>query len=158
MKARFLSSTSLICRLFFDKNRMGKRWQGSYLLMQNIALKGNLSPEHVGKFPGGIPYEYSCPSTKDALMKRVCANCGLYFGSIESKQNHSPNCRSKKSAKSSDKQSTRAMRKARIERNRWHWLWWSWDWYYRDHSRTWSSCTWQYRACLKECIKSDKCT
>ena len=64
-------------------------------LFQNVALKDNLLPKHVStKFPWGIPYNYSCPSTSDAL-----------------KQNHSPNCRSKKSAKSSHKQSTQPMRK-----------------------------------------------
>ena len=49
-------------------------------------------------------------------MERVCKHCGLYFGSIKSKQNHSPNCRSKKSNKSSDKQSTQSMRKVRPQR------------------------------------------
>ena len=55
---------------------------------------GNPLPKHVSaKFPRGITYDYSCPLTKDVLMERVCTHGGLYFGSIKSKQNHSPNCR-----------------------------------------------------------------
>ena len=56
-------------------------------LFQNVALKGNLLPKHVStKFRRGIPYDYSCPSMKDALMARVCTHCDLYFESIKSKQ------------------------------------------------------------------------
>ena len=33
-------------------------------LLQNVALKGKLLPKLVStKFPSGIPYDYSCPST-----------------------------------------------------------------------------------------------
>ena len=37
------------------------------------------------------------------MSVRICTHCGLSFGSIKSKQNHSPNCRLKKSAKCSNK-------------------------------------------------------
>ena len=37
----------------------------------------------------GVPYDYSCTSTKDTLIDCVNMYCGLYFGSIKSKQNHS---------------------------------------------------------------------
>ena len=63
-------------------------------LFQNVALKGNLFPKHVStKFPRGIPYDYSCPTMKDAPIERVCKHCSLYFGSIKSKQDYSQNCR-----------------------------------------------------------------
>ena len=79
--------------------------EATYLsLFQNVALKGNLLPKYIStEFPRGIPYNYSCPSTKDALMERVCTHYGLYLGNIKYKQNHSPNCGSKNSAKSSNK-------------------------------------------------------
>ena len=83
-----------------------------FSLLENVALKDYLLPKHViTKFSRGIPYDYSCLSTKDALKERVWKHYGLYFGSIKSKQNHSPNCTLKKSHKSSDKQSTQPMRK-----------------------------------------------
>ena len=90
--------------------------EATYLsLFQNVALNSNLLPKHVStEFPRGIPYNYSYTSTKDALMERVCTHCGLYLGSIKYEQNHSPNCRSKKSAKSSDKQSIQPLRKVRL--------------------------------------------
>ena len=64
----------------------------------------------------GAFYDYYWPSTKDALMERVCKDCGLYFKSIKHKQNHNPNCRSKKSNKSGGKQSKQPMRKIRSQR------------------------------------------
>ena len=94
--------------------------EGTYLsLFQNVALKGNLLPKHVStKFPRDIPipYDYSYSSANDALIERVSTHCDLYFRSIKSKLNHSLNCKSKKSAKSSDKQSTQSMRKLRPQR------------------------------------------
>ena len=48
--------------------------EASYLsLFQNIALNGSLLPKHAStKFPKNVPYDYSCPSTKDTLTDRVC--------------------------------------------------------------------------------------
>ena len=40
-----------------------------------------------------------------------------------------------------------------MARHRLRWLWWCWKWYSRDHSRTWSPCTWKYRACFDGCIQ-----
>ena len=41
-------------------------------LFQNVALIGNLLTKHVStKLPRGIPYNYSCPSTNDALIECV---------------------------------------------------------------------------------------
>ena len=51
-----------------------------------------------------IPYDYSCPSTKDALMKQICKHCGLHFGSFKQKLNHNSCCKSYKSAISIDDQ------------------------------------------------------
>ena len=86
-------------------------------LFQNVALKGNILPKHIStNFPTGIPNDCSYPSTKDAILERVCKHCSLYFSSIKPKQNHSANCRSKKSDKSSDKQSTRPLRKVQPQR------------------------------------------
>eukprot|EP00795_Rhopilema_esculentum_P016054 gene16054-7400_t len=44
--------------------------EASYLyLFQNIALNASLKPKHpIMKFPKGIPYDYSCPSTKDTTQ------------------------------------------------------------------------------------------
>ena len=60
--------------------------EAKYLsLFQNIAVSTNLLPEKAKKeFPNGIPYDYSCPSTKDILERRVYKRCGLYVGSIKS--------------------------------------------------------------------------
>ena len=60
------------------------------------------------KFPKGVPYDYSCPSTKDTLIDRVCMYCGLYFGSIKLKQNHSSYCRTKESRAVGDEQHGRS--------------------------------------------------
>ena len=54
-------------------------------LFQNLAFNANLLLEKRKKeFRKGIPYDYSCPSTKDILERRVCKQCGLDFGSIKS--------------------------------------------------------------------------
>eukprot|EP00794_Sanderia_malayensis_P004091 gene4091-4645_t len=73
--------------------------EASYLsLFQNIPLNASLMPKHaITKFPKGIPYDYSCPSSKDNLADRICKHCGLYFGSIKSRQYHSAFCRTKES-------------------------------------------------------------
>ena len=99
----------------------GSEWakhdkEASYLsLFQNIALNVSLLPKHTNtKFPKGVPYDYSCPSTKDALADRVCIHCGLYFGSIRSKQNHLAYCRSK-ALNANDEQQIRT-RKVRPQR------------------------------------------
>ena len=97
---RKVLATSLVNRLFFNRKWTDKRWQESYIQLHVSA-----------KFPRCIPYNYSCLSTKNGLMQRICTHCCLYFGSIKSNQNHSPSCRSKKSAKSSNEQSTQSMRK-----------------------------------------------
>ena len=59
---------------------------------------------------------YSCPSTKDILTGRVCMYCGLYFGTIKSKQNHSSYCRTKESRTVGDEQhgGTRQVRPQRV--------------------------------------------
>lgn len=71
--------------------------EAKYLsLFQNLALNASLIPTRaIDKHPKGIPYDYSCPSTKDCLADRTCKYCGLYFGSIKSKQNHSITCRNR---------------------------------------------------------------
>ena len=43
----------------------------------------------------GIPYDYSCPSVKGVLEKRICVHCGLYFGTIKEKSIHASYCRTK---------------------------------------------------------------
>ena len=74
-------TTSLTCCLFFGKNQISKRWQGSYILIliPKRHIESNFLPKHVSMtFPRGIPYDYSCPWTKDVLMECVCTNCGLW--------------------------------------------------------------------------------
>ena len=59
---------------------------GQVPLFQDIALNGSLLRKHANtKFPKGVPYDHSSPSTKDTLTDRVCMYCGLYFGNIKSK-------------------------------------------------------------------------
>ena len=90
----------------------------SYLsLFQNIALQASLTPKQaIKKFPKGIPYDYSCPSTKDVLTGRLCYHCGLYFGSIKSNVNHSSYCRAK--AEASTAAVTRKVRPQRVAARR----------------------------------------
>ena len=88
--------------------------EASYLsLFQNIALQASLTPKQaIKKFPKGIQYDYSCPSTKDVLTARLCYHCGLYFGSIKSNVNHSSYCRTK--AEASTAAVTRKVRPQRV--------------------------------------------
>ena len=71
--------------------------EASYLsLFQNLALGATLLPEKAAKkYPMGIPYDYACPSTKECLSDRLCNYCGMYFGTIKSKQQHSTACKPK---------------------------------------------------------------
>ena len=65
-------------------------------LFQNISLQNTLIPNRaLKKFPMGIPYDYSCPSVKDVLEKRICVHYGLYFGTIKEKSIHASYCRTK---------------------------------------------------------------
>ena len=75
-----------------------------------------LSPKSQYEIFQGHSLRLFLPSTNNALMEHVCTHCGLYFGSIKSKQDHSPNSRLKKSAKSSNKQSTQPVRKVQPQR------------------------------------------
>ena len=90
----------------------------SYIsLFQNIALQASLTPKQaIKKFPKGIPYDYSCPSTKDVLTGRLCYHCGLYFGSIKSNVNDSSYCRTK--AEASTAVVTRKVRPQRVAARR----------------------------------------
>ena len=46
------------------------------------------------KFPKGIPYDYSCPSVdQDMIKRRMCSHCGLYFLSLKAKSLHGVSCR-----------------------------------------------------------------
>ena len=99
MKDRFLSPP-----LTAVYSSTGIEWakddkEASYLsLFQNIALNGSLLPKHANtKFPKGVLNDCSCSSTKDSLTDRVCMYCGLYFGNLKSKQNHSSYCQTKES-------------------------------------------------------------
>ena len=43
------------------------------------------------KFLKGIPYDYSCPSVdQDMIKRRMCCHCGLYF---KAKSLHGTSCR-----------------------------------------------------------------
>lgn len=65
--------------------RNGIEWakddkDATYLsLCQNISLRYTLmSNQATKKYPKGIPYNYSCPSVKQGLIKRrICSYCGL---------------------------------------------------------------------------------
>ena len=91
--------------------------EASYLsLFQNIALNGSLLPKHANtKFPKGVLYDYPWPSTKDNLTDRVCMYCGLYFGNIKSKQNHSSYCQTKESRAVGDEQHSGRIARRRKE-------------------------------------------
>ena len=46
------------------------------------------------KFPKGIPYDSSCPSVdQDMIKQRMCSHCGLYFSSLKAKSLHGASCR-----------------------------------------------------------------
>ena len=46
------------------------------------------------KYPKGIPYDYLCPSVKqNVINRRICSECGLYFGTIKAKTLHKASCR-----------------------------------------------------------------
>ena len=94
--------------------------EASYLLLfQNIALNASLMPKHaITKFPKGIPYDYSCPSTKDNLADSICKHCGLYFGSIKSRQYHSAFCRTKDSLPVGNRTEARKVRPQRVAARR----------------------------------------
>ena len=66
----------------------------------SLNLKFILKQKHGNrntKFPNGLPYDYFCLPTKDTLTDCLCMYCGLYFGSIKSKQNHLSYCQTKES-------------------------------------------------------------
>ena len=94
--------------------------EAKYLsLFQNLALNARLIPCRASdKYPKGIPYDNSCPSTKDCLNYRICKYCGLYFGSIKSKQNHSSSCRNKESTPSVNIEQPRKVRPQRVAAHR----------------------------------------
>ena len=68
----------------------------TYLSMyQNISLQNALMPaQTTNKFPKGIPYDYSCPSMdQDMIKRRMCSHCGLYFWFLKAKSLHGASCR-----------------------------------------------------------------
>ena len=72
LKRVFVSSTFIINveePFNIEWAKYDKKAKYDYLsLFQNIALSTNLLQEKAKKeFPKGIPYDYSCPSTKDIL-------------------------------------------------------------------------------------------
>ena len=70
----------------------------------------------IRNFLKDVPYDYSCPSTKDTLTDRVYMYCDLHIGSIKLKQNHSSYCRTKESRAVGDEQygGTRKVRPQRV--------------------------------------------
>ena len=46
------------------------------------------------KFPKRMPYDYSCPSVdQDMIKRRMCSHCGLHFSSLKAKSHHGAGCR-----------------------------------------------------------------
>ena len=46
------------------------------------------------KFLEGIPYDYSCPSVdQDMIKRRMCSHCGLYFLFLKAKSLRGASCR-----------------------------------------------------------------
>ena len=80
---------------------MGVEWvkddkDAKYLsLYQNMSLRNTLMPSQASKkYPKGLPYDYSCPSVKqDVIKRRLCSSCGLYFGTIKANTLHKASCR-----------------------------------------------------------------
>ena len=64
-------------------------------LYQNISLQNALKPvQTTKKFPKGIPYDYSCSSVDQEMIKRrMCSHCGLYSSSLKVKSLHETSCR-----------------------------------------------------------------
>ena len=81
--------------------RNGIEWakddkDATYLsLYHNISLQNALMPaQAIKKFPKGIPYDYSCPSVdQDMIKRRMCSHCGLYSSSLKAKSLHEASCR-----------------------------------------------------------------
>ena len=63
-------------------------------LYQAMLLGKNLAPPRAKRrFPKCIPYYFSCPSIQEELPKRICKLCGLYFGTMKSKNIHQEWCK-----------------------------------------------------------------
>ena len=64
-------------------------------LYQNISLQNTLMPaQATKKFPKGIPYDYSCPTVdQDMIKQRMCSHFGLYSSSLKAKSLHEASCR-----------------------------------------------------------------
>ena len=68
--------------------------KGKYLsLHQNLSMRGQLSSFGNRRFPKGIPYDFSNPAVKDVLQRRICPECGLYFGAIGMMESHYKECK-----------------------------------------------------------------
>ena len=81
--------------------RNGIEWakddkDATYLsLYQNISLQNALMPaQATKKFPKGIPYDYSCPSVdQDMIKRRMCSHCSINFSSLKAKLLDGASCR-----------------------------------------------------------------
>ena len=62
---------------------------------QNISLQNALmTAQATRNFPKEIPYDYSCLSVdQDIIKRRMCSHCGLYFSSLKAKSLHGASCR-----------------------------------------------------------------
>ena len=67
----------------------------TYPFYQNISLQNALMPAQAAeKFPKGKPYDYSCLSVdQDVIKQQMCSHCGLYFSSLKVKSLHGASCR-----------------------------------------------------------------
>jgi hypothetical protein len=83
-------------------------------LFLNLALSKRILPTAAAKkFAKGLPYDYLCPSLQNALPKRICTNCGLYFATIKSMKYHKTVC-----SQSGDQHLTQKVRPARLAARR----------------------------------------
>ena len=84
VKDRFLPPPFSICQSPDDGLTWTRSNTGHCLsLHQTIAMSGIIPASVHRKYPLGIPYDAFNPAVKDDLKIRMCAKCGMYFGTIK---------------------------------------------------------------------------
>ena len=103
VKDRFLPPPFSICQSPDDGLTRTRSFTGHHLsLHQTIVMSGMIPASAHRKYPLGIPYDAFNPAVKDDLRKRMCAKCGMYFGTIKAMSVHCRSCSDDNDAKSEE--------------------------------------------------------
>ena len=100
VKDRFLAPPVSICQSPDDGLTWTRSNTGYLSLHQTIVMSGMIPASAHRKYPLGIPYDAFNPAVKDDLKKRMCAKCGMYFGTIKVMSVHRRSCSDGNDAKS----------------------------------------------------------